>query len=799
MNIDEAVTILSTLRLHHAIDEKESVGIKRPICITFGSPLVGDGGLRQAIAQRPQWESSFLNVVAKNDPVACYNSSSNTTFKPFGTFIFCTESGGHAAFDDEHSILQVLNAMKSLNAGESHVYDYTNILSSMRRKVLYHGDSELGEFNLNPLRAGITLRLREMEEKQIKMIRKKKMKNAYDASKKLNEMKISLTYMEWYMKTSREKGGYYDSYKNAIGKFELEKKNTIIKHQRRLNQYWKKFVEEKDIMPQKEGAKLRKRWLYGGTNYRRIVEPLDIADYYKKGKRNYIDNRPNHYKLRIMFSSEVELGKFLRSVDVIPEAYQAISEINSTVSTYKIHTTRFGINVLAFKCSPDFTTRFLEGKLDLVSSEKPHVLDFIPTKVISSFSINKAAVELFQDLGENLKELENKHINNSLIITGSGLGGYLAILSTLRLHHAIDEKESVSIKRPICITFGSPLVGDAGLRQAIAQRPQWESSFLNVVAKNDPVACYNSSSNTTFEPFGTFLFCTELGGHAAFDDEHSILQVLKAMKSLNAGESHVYDYTNILSSMRRKVLYRGDSELGEFNLNPLRAGIALRLREIGVSNAEIGIMEEKQIKMIKDMKRKNAYDDSKKLNDMKISLTYMEWYMKARREEGGYYDSYKNAISKEELEKKNTIIIHQRRLNKHWEKVVEEKDKMPQKEGAKLRKRWLYGGTNYRRIIEPLDIADYYKKGKRNYINNRPNHYKLLEKWSIEDNKSSKTSELKRNKAASLTEDSCFWAHVEEALIVLENGGSDDKFEDYVMGLIENYAVSAMFSWREVV
>ncbi|KAD4584966.1 hypothetical protein E3N88_22567 [Mikania micrantha] len=490
-----------------------------------------------------------------------------------------------------------------------------------------------------------------------------------------------------------------------------------------------------------------------------------------------------------MFSSEVELGKFLASVDVIPEAYQAISEINSTVSTYKIHTTRFGINVLAFKCSPDFTTRFLEGELDLVSSEKPHVLDFIPTKVNPSFSINKAAVELFQDLGDNLKQLENEQINTSLIITGSGLGGYLAILSTLRLHHAIDKKESVGIKRPICITFGSPLVGDVGLRQAIAQRPQWESSFLNVVAKTDPVACYNSSSNTTFEPFGTFLFCTESGGHAACDDEHSILQVLNAMKSLNAGELHVYDYTDVLSSMRRKVLYRGDSELGEFNLNPLRAGIALRLREIGVSNAEIGKMEEKQIEVRK--KKKNAYDASKKLNEMKISLTYMEWYMKTGREEGGYYDSYKNAIGKVELEKKNTIITQQRRLSQYWKNFVEEKDVMPQKEGAKLRKRWLYGGTNYRRIIEPLDIAEYYKKGERNYISNRPNHYKLLERWSIEDDKSSKTSEQKRNKAASLTEDSCFWAHVEEALILLENGGSDGKFEDYVMGLIENYAVSA--------
>ncbi|KAI6700640.1 hypothetical protein NL676_014964 [Syzygium grande] len=52
----------------------------------------------------------------------------------------------------------------------------------------------------------------------------------------------------------------------------------------------------------------------------------------------------------------------------------------------------------------------------------------------------------------------------------------------------------------------------------------------------------------------------------------------------------------------------------------------------------------------------------------------------------------------------------------------------------------------------------------------------------------------------SVTEDSCFWAHVEEARIscrLLNSGGSNSaeienlvKFEKYVMGLPKNYAVS---------
>ncbi|XP_076931994.1 senescence-associated carboxylesterase 101-like [Bidens hawaiensis] len=509
--------------------------------------------------------------------------------------------------------------------------------------------------------------------------------------------------------------------------------------------------------------------------------------------------------LTFRFSSEVELGKFLGSIDVIPDAYRAISEMNSV---YELSTTRSGNNILAFKCSSDYTARFLSGGIDLVSSEGLPVVDFISTKLNPSFSVNEAAVELFQHLGEDLKELENKHKNTSLIITGSGLGGYLAILSTLRLHHAIDVEESNSFnkktKRPICITFGSPVIGDASFQGAIAERPQWKSRFLNVVAKEDPVASF-FSSNTPYRPFGTYLFCTESGGYTTFEDQDSILLVLDAMRLWNACNLQIYDYANVWSSVRKKVLYRGLSEPNEFNLNSLRAGITLQLKEAGVLNDitddEIGEMEKKQTKMITRKKMVNANVATKKLNDTKICLTYMEWYMKTRKTQGGYYDAYKNPTN--DIEKRSCQEVRKIRgtLNAFWKKTVEEKDQIPQKEGTNLRKRWLYGGTTYRRMVEPLDIAEYYRMGKHNYMESRSDHYKLLEKWSDEDKKNSKLSDGKRYRAASLTEDSCFWAHVEEAFISLRDITYEWKasvnieqklveFEAYVMREINNYSVS---------
>ncbi|KAI7732804.1 hypothetical protein M8C21_029407 [Ambrosia artemisiifolia] len=478
-------------------------------------------------------------------------------------------------------------------------------------------------------------------------------------------------------------------------------------------------------------------------------------------------------------------------------------ELETTLA-YELHTTRSGDNhVLAFNsCSPDYTTRFLNGEFNLVSSEGLHDVDFIATKVNSSFSINEVAVELFQQLGDDLKELENKHTHALLIITGSGLGGYRAILSALRLHHAIDVEESngsKNTKRPICITFGCPLVGDESLQHAIAECPQWKYSFLNVVANKDPVATF-FSLDTPYKPFGTFLFCTESGGHTAFEDQDSILLVLD--KFTHEGNMQIYDYMNVLSSLRRKVLYRGVSELSESNSNLLRAGITLQLKEVGmlndITNEEVGEME-KQTKL--NIRKKSPYEPTKKLNEMKISLTYMEWYMTGqKRKDSGYYDGYKYPKTREEIVGQQEILKHQGRLNQYWKDIVVEKDRMPQKEGAKLRKRWLLGGNNYRRIVEPLDIAEYYKKGNINYIEtNRSDHYKLIEKWFNEDKKELQSSEVKRNKAASLTEDSCFWAHVEEALISLKDlvkrGTNNaekklEEFEAYVMREIENFSVS---------
>nr|XP_043615706.1 senescence-associated carboxylesterase 101-like [Erigeron canadensis] len=511
-----------------------------------------------------------------------------------------------------------------------------------------------------------------------------------------------------------------------------------------------------------------------------------------------------------MFSSELESGKFLGSIDLLENAYNAL--LKTSPLAYKLHTILCGKQVLAFNSSLDDITRFHHGEFNLVSSENHKLVEFISTKVNPKFCINKAAVDLFGHLSISQKQI-TELIKKPLVVTGQSVGGYVSILFTLWLHHVIDKNESndsYKTKRPICITFGSPLVGDEALQQAIYERPKWNSSFLNVVSKTDPVPCLFSSSGE-YKPFGTYQFCTQVGGYTSFKDDDSILAVLEDMNStLSTGNFQAHDYKSELILIQEKVLYRGVSDIGEFGFNSLKAGITLQLMEVGLvdtqsnnRNVLIEKIEAKQARIIH--KRRNVYEPKRKLNDMKISMVCMERYKKSSKPTMGYYDSYKNPRSKDEIERQQVILMHQRKLNQYWKNLVEEKERMPQEEDANSHNSWLtwlYGGMNYRRLVEPLDIAEYYKKGNANYIENRSNHYKLLEKWSNKE-KEALSPTARTNKAASLTEDSCFWAHVEEALISLrklKNGSSisievDIKelelFEAYVMRGIQNYSVSS--------
>ncbi|KAJ9683492.1 hypothetical protein PVL29_019180 [Vitis rotundifolia] len=521
-----------------------------------------------------------------------------------------------------------------------------------------------------------------------------------------------------------------------------------------------------------------------------------------------------------LFSSARELGNLIVTSNLIDSALSKILELQrdqtalSAPVQYRVYHPSPKCTIVAFVSSPDCTQNPLPGQGDLVPSP---LFDFLCTEEYPSVSINGAALTLFTSLYDHLSGLidELTVIEGRLIITGHSLGGSVASLFTLCLLEVINLSKPKC--RPICITFGSPLIGDFGL-----QHSNWNSFFLHVVSNQDLVPglflpsgrsppTSSHSQTTGYKPFGTYLLCSELGC-ACFDNPDLILELLKVISSEVAGGLQDVDYGEILRNLKERAICKGLQQVGERFADPFSAGIIMDLEIIGFDqtkllqhNIDINTVIRTLGVEARILTQKNKASDAKKLNDIKRHMAQLEWYKKKSKDlNKGYYDCFKNQGSKRDI----NIEQYRGHLTIYWKDMVAQVQRKPQKEGASFRTSWLYPGTTYRRMVEPLDIAAFYREGGTDYINNgRSPHYKLLQQWYEEDVKPPSRDKLDSKKlkvSGILTEDSLFWAHVEEAILSCESLESANstleqrksswdnlvKFGEYVMEQIGNYAVS---------
>ncbi|BFG26811.1 hypothetical protein CerSpe_130850 [Prunus speciosa] len=547
------------------------------------------------------------------------------------------------------------------------------------------------------------------------------------------------------------------------------------------------------------------------------------------------------------FSSGLELANVLLTSEPLHQSWDAIQNDKQRVNpnaqaALHINTTQqANLTIITFLTSP----MPLRGQAGLILSSTFNQrnlpdFEFLCNKSNPSFSINEAAIKLFASRFDELCLLKTEicRSNSLVIITGHSMGGCVATLFTLWLLESFNLSKA---KRPLCITFGSPLIGDEHLRKCVSQFPNWTSCFLHVASIQDPVPKLFLSPNPTalgtgtqvsaYKPFGTFLLCSD-SGCACFEDPDSILMLVAANSQGDQTQDpnvgiQFFDYGQLLERLKLKAFCKDVFELAESDRVPLKASIITQLAAIfGVPQSQalqqqqpyinnlIKNMEKHEYKLaIQKTKNSNA---AKKLNDIKVSMVYLEWYKKdSKSREIGYYDMYKIKRNRSDI----NVEEFKKKLSNYWQDSVEDVENKPQKEGAAFRIRWLMGGTTYRRMMEPLHIAEYYKdKDGKNYREERPRHFILLEKWLKEEEERKEAERIRRgetvedgpskskaqNVASSLTDDSCFWAHVEEALILcnqLENGQQSVQereqckqklieFEEYVLDALKNFAVT---------
>lgn len=94
---------------------------------------------------------------------------------------------------------------------------------------------------------------------------------------------------------------------------------------------------------------------------------------------------------------------------------------------------------------------------------------------------------LEQSLSIPIEELYRHFVctgGKRLILCGHSLGGALAVLCTMRMLQILDHNSRDLIR---CFTFGSPGVGDEGVKRYVQGRG-WGREIINIVVDDDPIA-----------------------------------------------------------------------------------------------------------------------------------------------------------------------------------------------------------------------------------------------------------------------------------------------------------------------
>ncbi|CAI8597705.1 unnamed protein product [Vicia faba] len=285
-----------------------------------------------------------------------------------------------------------------------------------------------------------------------------------------------------------------------------------------------------------------------------------------------------------------------------------------------------------------------------------------------------------------------------------------------------------------------------------------------------------------YRPFGTYIFCTTSGNEAkqiVIKNPDAILQVLFFSAQLSS-EAETDEVS--LKSLRQHFTYGAELPknlgiqnavyLDQLEKIPLSentttgrdiATINTALNDLGLSTrARLCIQA---AAALEERKRNNEKAIEDKKGFMEEKMKEVEKYREMwGHQKKGYYDGFKDQEDPEDF-KANVKRLD---LAGVWDEIIEKllNYELPDEfEGVED---WIEAGTKFRRLVEPLDIANYYRHSRnrdgRAYMDKggRPKRYRYTQRW---------LEHRERRKEGGYSE-SCFWAEVEDL--------SNDKksFED---------------------
>ncbi|XP_024962885.1 lipase-like PAD4 isoform X2 [Cynara cardunculus var. scolymus] len=577
------------------------------------------------------------------------------------------------------------------------------------------------------------------------------------------------------------------------------------------------------------------------------------------------------------FETSEMLARFLGSTPLLPESWNLCGRSNVMAPQSFLTDEVGGVTYVAFSGvqSVDGLDPFC-GNLVPLAGVFPVDAGMFPA-LEDTVMVDAGLLHLFWTIFHTPvfqnQMFEIKKKQKPVVFTGHSIGGAIAALSSLWLLSYLQ-----SISSPptvICFTFGSPMIGNEPLSRAI-QRQRWGGNFCHLVSKFDilprllfaplaPITTHlhnllkswhltmnspfffqdpgnqlgdhekselfhfvlgyveatarSPGTNLSFVPFGNFMFCSS-DGAVCVDDATAIVRMLYLTFASGSPSSCIDDhleYESYVGKISLQFLNRTEEEICESNT--YEAGVTLASQSISS-----GHMAKDCLKMARRIGRTpnlNSANLAIGLSKITPFRAQIEWYKEScdqSDDQLGYYDSFKlRGASKRDFK----VFMNRIKLGEFWNSVIDmlEKNQLPH--DFHKRAKWVNASQFYKLLVEPLDIAEYYRSGehrkKGHYMKQgRPRRYKIFDKWWREreafrendnDNNSvsisGSGSNNRRSKFASLTQDSCFWAKLEEAREWVEKVSSEsdprhvvalwasiEKFEQYARGLVDRKEVS---------
>ncbi|XP_043706169.1 protein EDS1-like [Telopea speciosissima] len=465
---------------------------------------------------------------------------------------------------------------------------------------------------------------------------------------------------------------------------------------------------------------------------------------------------------------------------------------------------------------------------------------------------------LSDELGRAVRE------RRKVVFTGYSSGGPIAILAAILF---LQQNRIPAL----CVTFGSPLVGNQIFGHAM-RRENWAQHFVHFVMRYDIIprvllaplssikgemqtilpcfdrskleskarsqeassffcdvmrnslsvashtacsfmGCTNSLLQTVtsfvelspYRPFGTYVFCTGEGKMITLKNPDAILQLLFYSLQLGKGETvpdvacksitdHLGYQTEFKDNLWKEDVVDLDHLCLQLSLSTGGASSS-EMKSIETAIKQLGLSTRAMLCLIaakewEKQKQRNQEKIDENRDKIEVALRKLQEYkVRGEMHKIGYYDAFKVQKGAEDFD----TNVKRLELAGMWDEIIDKLKRYELPDEFECREDWVELGTRFRRLMEPLDIANYYRHFKDEdtgpYMKPeegrqpRPKRYRYTQRWL----------EHAKGKPAGYFLESCFWAAVEDLHIRIHSSNQKEnrdvafeKVKDRVLKLEEN-------------